>query len=300
MHCHAPIATALALSLTLLACSASMTPSGEAAPGATTAAGVDTATDTATPATASALDKAISGPARHAENVLRDRYRHPAQTLAFFGVRPTDTVIEITPGGGWYTEILGPYLQPAGHYLAAVPDPMAVEAGKARDGRARGVQGLESRFASAPQAYAGARIVRFDPTAPVFGAPGSADVVLTFRNAHNWVAADNAAAYFKAFHDVLKPGGTLGLVDHRAKPGTDLETMKNSGYLTQDLVIGYATAAGFALDASSQANANPGDTTEHPNGVWTLPPTNNHDAADDAKYKQVGESDRMTLRFVKR
>lgn len=298
MHRHAPLAAALALSLTLLGCSASMTTTQTtAAPEPAVGQDADTAP---APAAASALDEALSGSWRHAENVTRDRYRHPAETLAFFGLNPTDTVIEITPGGGWYTEILAPYLRAGGHYLAAVPDPMAVDAGKARDARARGVQGLESRFAGTPDAYAGAQVVRFDPTAPVFGAPGSADVVLTFRNAHNWVAADTAPAYFKAFYDVLKPGGTLGVVDHRAKVGTDLEAMKNSGYLTPDLVIGYATAAGFELDARSEVNANPKDNADHVNGVWTLPPSNNHDKADDAKYQAIGESDRMTLRFVKR
>jgi predicted methyltransferase len=139
----------------------------------------------------------------------------------------------------------------------------------------------------------------FDPKAPVFGPAGSADTVLTFRNAHNWVSDGNAESYFKAFFDVLKPGGTLGLVDHRAKPDTSLETMKKSGYLTEALVIDHARRAGFELEAKSEVNANPKDTADHPNGVWTLPPSNDHEAADDAKYKAIGESDRMTLRFRK-
>jgi predicted methyltransferase len=147
--------------------------------------------------------------------------------------------------------------------------------------------------------YGNAKVQNFDPKAPNFGPAGSADVVLTFRNAHNWVDDGTADAYFKAFFDVLKPGGTLGVVDHRAKPGTDLETMKKSGYLTEELVIGYATKAGFVLEEKSEINANPSDTTDHPNGVWTLPPSNDHEAADDAKYKTIGESDRMTLRFKK-
>jgi predicted methyltransferase len=123
--------------------------------------------------------------------------------------------------------------------------------------------------------------------------------VLTFRNAHNWVADGNAEAYFKAFFSVLKPGGVLGVADHRAKPGTTLEAMKSSGYLTEKLVIDLATAAGFVLDEKSEINANPLDSTQHPNGVWTLPPSNTHDNADDAKYQAIGESDRMTLRFRK-
>jgi len=123
--------------------------------------------------------------------------------------------------------------------------------------------------------------------------------VLTFRNAHNWVADGNADEYFQAFFAVLEPGGVLGVADHRAKPGTDLETMKKSGYLTEALVIELAQEAGFVLEAQSDINANPRDTADHPNGVWTLPPGNDHDAADDAKYQAIGESDRMTLRFRK-
>jgi len=139
----------------------------------------------------------------------------------------------------------------------------------------------------------------FDPKAPVFGAASAADVVLTFRNAHNWVDDGNAEAYFNAFFAALKPGGVLGVVDHRAKPGTDLEAQKKSGYLTEALVIELAQGAGFVLEEKSEVNANAKDTTDHPNGVWTLPPVNRHDAADDAKYKAIGESDRMTLRFRK-
>ena len=301
MHRHAPLTAAIALSLTLLGCNGSMTTTQEtAAPGSTSAEGTSAESMAKQDAAPSTLDAAISGAWRAADNVARDRYRHPADTLAFFGLKPTDTVIEITPGGGWYTEILAPYVHANGHYIAALPDPMAAEAGKARDGREKAVQRLETKFTATPEAYGGAKVVGFDPKAPVFGAPGSADAVLTFRNAHNWVAADNAPAYFKAFYEVLKPGGVLGVVDHRAKAGTNLEAMKNSGYLTPELVIGYATAAGFELDARSEVNANPKDTTDHPNGVWTLPPTNSHDDADDAKYKDIGESDRMTLRFVRR
>lgn len=301
MHRHTPLTAAIALSLSLLGCNGSMTTTPKTAASASTSAeGTSADSMTQQGAAPSTLAQAISGAWRSADNVARDRYRHPADTLAFFGLEPTDTVIEITPGGGWYTEILAPYVGADGHYIAALPDPMAAEAGKARDGRKKAVQQLETKFTATPGAYGGAKVVGFDPKAPVFGPAGSADMVLTFRNAHNWVAADNAPAYFKAFYDVLKPGGTLGVVDHRAKAGTDLAAMKDSGYLTPELVIGYAVAAGFQLDARSKINANPKDTTDHPNGVWTLPPTNSHDDAEDAKYKDIGESDRMTLRFVKR
>ena len=242
-----------------------------------------------------ALQAAVDASTRDAKNRLRDQYRHPAQTLAFFGVKPTQTVIEITPGGGWYSEILAPYLKDSGHYVAAVYDDKIPDQPQYRY---RQNTALREKFANA-DVYGKPEVRGFDPKAPSFGPAGSADVVLTFRNAHNWVDDGTADAYFKAFFDVLKPGGTLGLADHRAKPGTDLEKMKTSGYLTEALVIELAQKAGFKLAAKSEINANPKDTADHPNGVWTLPPTNQHDAKDDAKYQAIGESDRMTMRFVK-
>ncbi len=238
------------------------------------------------PATDASLQANLAGSWRTPANVARDRYRHPAETLAFFGIKPTDTVIEINPSGGWYSEILAPWLRADGNYVAAVP----------ASGRE---SPLKARFAADPAHYDRAHWLGYDGKAPAFGAAGSADAVLTFRNVHNWVAAGNADAYFAAFFAALKPGGVLGVVDHRAKPGTDLEAMKKSGYLTEALVIELATGAGFALEARSEVNANPKDDADHPNGVWTLPPTNRHDAADAAKYKAIGESDRMTLRFRK-
>ncbi|GAB3373437.1 class I SAM-dependent methyltransferase [Lysobacter rhizosphaerae] len=266
---------------------------------ATPAAGAEVHAATAKPAASAdmaGIDAALAGSWRDAKNSARDQYRHPRETLAFFGVGAHDTVIEITPGGGWYTEVLAPYLRDGGHYVAAVWD----DAIPGQPGYRYNLnKTLRAKIAGNPAVYGTPDVRVFDPKAPVFGPAGSADTVLTFRNAHNWVADGNADAYFKAFFDVLKPGGTLGVVDHRAKAGADLETMKKSGYLTEALVIGYATKAGFVLEAKSEVNANPKDTTDHPNGVWTLPPNNNHDAADDAKYKAIGESDRMTLRFRK-
>ncbi|HEY5852178.1 MAG TPA: methyltransferase [Lysobacter sp.] len=244
---------------------------------------------------AAALDAAIAGSTRDPRNVARDTYRHPRETLTFFGVTPQQTVIEITPGNGWYSEILAPYLK-NGHYVAAVPDDAIPGQPKYRYEANKTLRG---KFAGNPAVYGTPELRGFDPKAPNFGPAGSADTVLTFRNAHNWVSDGNAEAYFKAFHDVLKPGGTLGVVDHRAKPGADLEAQKKSGYLTEALVIQYAKGAGFVLEEKSEVNANPMDSTDHPNGVWTLPPVNRHDAADDAKYKAIGESDRMTLRFRK-
>lgn len=251
-------------------------------------------------AESAALDAAIAGAWRDPKNAARDGFRHPADTLRFFGVTPAQRVIEITPGGGgWYAEILAPYLRADGRYVAAMVDPAALPEGRGRDYQQQSLDALKARLAAHPAQFDRAELLPFDPKAPVFGAPGAADAVLTFRNVHNWVAAGNADAYFAAFFAALKPGGTLGVVDHRARPGTDLETMKKSGYLTEQLVIDAATRAGFVLDGRSEINANPKDDTDHPNGVWTLPPTNRHDAEDAALYRAIGESDRMTLRFRK-
>jgi len=251
----------------------------------------------AQPAITAAVQAAVDGKGRTPDNVKRDAYRHPAQTLSFFGVEPGKTVVEITPGGGWYSEILAPLLRDKGTYVAAVVDPMAVAEGKGRDYQQRGKDGLEKKFAAAPALYDKAKVVGYDPNAPKFGADNSADVVLTFRNVHNWRSANQAEGMFKGFYSVLKPGGVLGVVEHRAK--ADVPADDKSGYVGQAQVIAMAEAAGFKLAGSSEINANPRDTKDHPNGVWTLPPVDNHDAADDAKYKAIGESDRMTLRFVK-
>ena len=255
-----------------------------------------TAAPAASGRVASGLEASIQGAWRDPKNVARDQYRHPRETLSFFGIAPTDTIIEITPGGGWYAEILAPYAKDHGHYVPAVW-------GGAIAGRPHYPydlnKTLRAKFAGNAAVYGTPEVRVFNPKVPAFGKPGSANAVLTFRNAHNWVEEGTAEAYFKAFYDVLTPGGTLGVVDHRAKPGTDLEKMKDSGYLTEELVIRLAKGAGFLLEAKSEVNANPKDTADHPNGVWALPPVNRHDAADDAKYKAIGESDRMTLRFRK-
>ncbi len=246
---------------------------------------------------ASALEMAVQGKWRTPANVARDRYRHPQETLAFFGVSPAHTVIEITPGGGWYAEILAPYLHDKGQYVAAVVDPGAVAEGKARDYQMKAKTTLETKFGAAKAQYGKAKVMGFDPKAPVFGAAESADAVLTFRNVHNWRKGKQAEGMFKGFFGVLKPGGVLGVVEHRAK--TDVPADDKSGYVGEAQVIALAEAAGFKLQQKSEINANPRDTKDHPNGVWTLPPSNDHEAADGAKYKAIGESDRMTLRFVK-
>ena len=256
-----------------------------------------TAADAAPASTSSALDNVLKGSWRVPANVARDVYRHPQQTLAFFGITPQQTVIEITPGGGWYAEILAPYLRDNGNYVAAVVDPAAVAEGKGRDYQQKNKTALESKFAATPAQYGKTQVVAYDPKAPVFGPADSADLVLTFRNVHNWRSSGQAEGMFKGFFAVLKPGGTLGVAEHRAK--ADVPTDDKSGYVGEAQVIAMAEAAGFKLAEKSEINANPRDTKDHPNGVWTLPPGNNHDAVDDAKYKAIGESDRMTLRFVK-
>lgn len=242
------------------------------------------------------LQAAIDGSWRRPAEVARDRYRHPGQTLAFFGVQQHDTVIEITPGNGWYSAILAPYLKGQGQYIAAVVDPAAVPE-QSRASEQKFKDSLEAFYKSAPAQYDQVKVVAYAPAAPSFGPANSADVVLTFRNVHNWRMAHNEAAMFKGFFAVLKPGGTLGVVEHRAAKA--VPDGDESGYVGQEQVIALATAAGFKLEARSEINANPLDTKDYPGGVWTLPPTNKHDKADDAKYKAIGESDRMTLRFVK-
>lgn len=257
------------------------------------AAGVDPSLASGTPSagldapSAGQLDKAIAGSWRSPENKARDMYRHPKQTLSFFGVRPDMTVIEIWPSGGWFTEILAPYLHDNGHYIGAVEE------------GSKSTAALQKKFSFAPAQYGNAKIMAFNHKAPVLGAPGSADRVLTFRNVHNWAADGSAEAMFKAMFAVLKPGGVLGVEDHRADAGKKLDDVVNSGYLPTDYVIKLATDAGFTLDAQSEINANPKDDHNHPKGVWTLPPSFDMGDTDKAKWQAIGESDRMTLRFVK-
>jgi len=234
-----------------------------------------------------ALHAAIAAPTRTAANVARDQYRHPAETLAFFGVRPTDTVVELWPGGGWYTEILAPYLA-SGGALHVVPP-----AGK-YDERIR------AKVAS-DAVYAKVGVATFATGQPTAIAAGSADVVLTFRNVHSWLDGDApiADAVFAEAFRVLKSGGTLGVVEHRLPESADDARQLTSGYVKVSTVRRLAEAAGFKLVASSEINANPKDTKDYPEGVWTLPPTYELGDVDRAKYAAIGESDRMTLRFVK-
>ena len=248
------------------------------------------------PAPSPGLDQALAADHRTPAFRERDRYRHPKQTLEFFGLRPDQTVVEVWPGAGWYTEILAPYLRASGKYYAAG----LVATLDANEYRRNTIGNFATKLAARPDLYDRAIVTELGrPDRWQACPPGTADLVLTFRNVHNWMAGDYEAEMFKAFHAALKPGGVLGVVEHRARPGTSREQMKKSGYVTEEHVIKTAEAAGFRLDARSEINANPADTKDYPEGVWTLPPTLELKDKDREKYLAIGESDRMTLRFVK-
>lgn len=243
------------------------------------------------------LEQAISNNSlRSAANMARDQYRNPLPTLQFFDVTPQATVVEISPGGGWYTEILAPLLAEQGVYYAA-HFPASAE-GYGQRSRQAFVEKL-----SANPAYSKVKLTEFAPRPGIEIAPaGSADVVLTFRNLHNWYMAGGEEAMLTAFahfYTALKPGGVLGIVEHRL-PETQLDTdWTRSGYMPESLTIKLAEQAGFTLEARSEINANPKDTADHPGGVWTLPPTLRLGEQDRDKYLAIGESDRMTLKFRK-
>jgi predicted methyltransferase len=236
---------------------------------------------------------AMAGGHRSEEARARDAARHPAETLAFFGLRDDMTVVELWPGGGWYTDILAPVLRDKGKLVITNFDPTK---GDLKDMAAA----LDRKLARAPAIYGKVEVVRHLPPAKLaLGPDGSADLVLTFRNIHNWIQDGEEAAIFAAAFKVLKPGGTLGVVEHRANPGTDPKLAKDSGYVTEEVVAKLAEAAGFKLAARSEVNANPKDTKDYPGGVWSLPPVLQHGKKDEEKYKAIGESDRMTLAFTK-
>jgi predicted methyltransferase len=235
------------------------------------------------------LEKNINGSWRAEENRVRDTYRHPLQTLSFFGVKPNATVIELFPSGkAYYTEILAPFLHDHGQYIAINVTNEKEDAGQ------------KEKFAADPVHYDKIKTINITPPIFSFGADNSADYFLTFRNVHNFAMMKGAQAeLFKAIFKVLKPGGILGVVDHRAAEGKTLEDVIKSGYLPEAFVIAEAEKAGFKLQARSDINNNPKDTKDYPKGVWTLPPTLEEGDKDRAQYLAIGESDRMTLRFVK-
>ena len=245
----------------------------------------------------SSLDKAIEGKNRASANQARDSYRHPKETLLFMGLKPNMTVVEVWPGAGWWTEILAPLLKDEGKYYAAW---FPTESKGTPDYLKEREKGFDAMLAARPDIYG--KVIKTKLLAPDYvdlAPKGSADMVLTFRNVHNWAKQGNTDAMFKAFYDVLKPGGILGVKDHRAKHGASLEAQVKSGYLTEEYVINAAERAGFKLVAKSDVNANPKDSADHPEGVWTLPPTLRLKEKDKDKYLAIGESDRMTLKFVK-
>lgn len=243
------------------------------------------------------IEEAMNGSHRSDANKARDQYRHPMETLLFFGLASDMTVVEITPGGGWYSEILAPVLRDKGVFYAASYRITADSPGFFR----RMDASYRAKLEASPEVYGKVKLVYFDREAPGFAPPGSADMVLTFRNVHNWANAGTAELMFKEFHAALKPGGVLGVIDHRAKPGTSFDRQIESGYMTEDYVIDIAKKAGFRLDAKSQINANPKDTADHPGGVWNLPPSlRDVPDGDMSRMRAIGESDRMTLKFVKR
>lgn len=237
------------------------------------------------------IEEAVASDLRSSENRKRDIYRRPIETLHFFGLQPNMTVVEISPGGGWYMEILAPLLHANGQYIAALPKSSGGELAKLNDKVSQWIKGHPEL---APQI----KLATMAPPTDLV-ADGSADMVLTFRNVHNWLKAGTAQAQFNAFFKALKAGGILGVVEHRANAKSKPDPKAKSGYVREADVIRLATMAGFRLDAKSEMNANSKDTKNYSEGVWTLPPTLTLEDQDRAKYLAIGESDRMTLRFVK-
>jgi predicted methyltransferase len=238
-----------------------------------------------------AIAAAVDSPARSEANRARDVWRHPRETLGFFGVEPDDTIVEIWPGGGWYTEILAPLVRERGTYYAA--------------GNGGVLGGARALAAKDPAAYGHIRYAAFPAGVAAATEPrvpdGSADVVLTFRNVHNWIMAAEpfGEEAFRQFFAMLKPGGTLGVVEHRLPESADPAREKTSGYIKVSTVRRMAEAAGFRLEAASEINANPADTKDHPNGVWSLPPSLRGKEVGRERFLAIGESDRMTLKFVR-
>jgi predicted methyltransferase len=241
----------------------------------------------------SQLRAAIAGSHRSAANVARDAYRHPYETLSFFGIKPNMTVVELVPEGGWYTEILAPYLRENGKLIGA---------GDAFEPRKRYGMMFKKKLDANPAVYGKVVAGVFEPPSTFnFAPPNSVDMVLTFRNVHNWVELGDEGVKntFKAIYASLKPGGVLGVTDHRLPESMPQDAKASSGYIHESYVIKMAESAGFKLAGKSEINANPKDKADHKQGVWALPPTLANRDEDRAKYQAIGESDRMTLKFVK-
>ena len=243
----------------------------------------------------SSLAQAIAGKQRSAEHKSRDKYRHPQQTLEFFDVKDNMTVVEIWPGEGWYTEILAPYLKDHGKLYAAHFSADAEELYFRKN-----LADFVNKIKSQPKVYGKVELTVLQPPKLMQIAPdGSADRVLTFRNVHNWMKNDQAAAVFNAMYKALKPGGILGVVEHRNTALKPQDPKAESGYVSEDYVIALARNAGFEFLHKSEINANSKDTKDYPEGVWTLPPALKLKDKDREKYLAIGESDRMTIKFIK-
>lgn len=250
------------------------------------------------------LKAAVDNPARTAEHRARDAWRHPAETLTFWGLAPKQTVIELSPGSGYWTEILAPYAKATGGtYVTTGAD---LDNPNLSEGAKRGRAAFEAKFGDAAK-WGPVKVVNFGPQAKPLGAPGSADMVITARNIHNFMYQDGMLdKVMKDAYDVLKPGGVLAVEEHRADPRPETPGVTD-GYVAVKTVVSAAEKAGFKLAAQSEVNANPKDTKDHPFGVWTLPPVRRSAPAgqpanpsfDRVKYDAIGESDRMTLKFVK-
>ena len=251
--------------------------------------------ETRFPSGKAAIQAASKGKHRSVGNAERDKYRHPVETLEFFGFKPTMTVLDVGPGNGWYTELLAPALAKSGHYVATTTDPN----GPADLRPTWYGQRFKGFLDRAPELYGKVETVVVDPKAPKLGKDASVDMALIMRGVHGMRNDGTLDAWLAEIHRVLKPGGILGIEEHRAAPGADPTDSAKKGYVPQKWVIEEVEAAGFKLAGTSEINANPKDTKDYPEGVWTLPPTFRLGDKDREKYAAIGESDRMTLKFVK-
>jgi predicted methyltransferase len=241
-----------------------------------------------------ALQAIVNGSFRSPEHKARDPYRHPVETLTFFGIRPNMTVVELWPFGGWYTEILAPYLREHGKLYAAAMDPESTSAGDRKYN-----SDLHAMFAAHPELFDRVELSVLAPGKMQLAPDGSADLVLTFRNIHNWVWAGIEKDVFRAAFRALKPGGVLGVEEHRNDDAAFVPNKPGQAYVGEQYAIDLIQSVGFRFVGSSDINRNPRDTKDYPKGVWTLPPTYAEGDKDRAKYAAIGESDRFTLKFVK-